>query len=585
MFYSNLGHSRLRQNLINAYSPAPQPVTIDATAINGLLKAEELGLLDNSTNDIEKGRKAMPIGSHATWAGVSYLKTATGWKPVGKLRGTVKENHDLIHNNEEKDKDHHSMVMDAGKMSADEWTKKHGSNLHEKYKQVHDYLHKEKVAEPSLSSEELESINRNIKHFTDKYDAEIASGAKTVEGIISETKGLIEENNKDKKAFGYQKKQHLLDGMLKHFEGKEKQPESKEEEIKPEEKKEESISTDTIPSIVKRAMTETVTDIGQLSDEDKKHLNKYVKDGVLISGKGGSFPKEKTVYAIKGFDIQADRHKQMKEMLDTAEKMDRATGMGKLWDKKESKPTTDNIPEIVKEKFKTVSTDSNFSFMRLQGKMWRRDNKDGKIIMYDDKPQQDFTLPKGEEKKPDYTEAIKLPKDGAVAMDKVNMQAQSAEMIAKKHALQPKAVYNWAQKHDVDLTKYGHILSNTKNNPELTGDILNDRFHHVKELLFKKPESKPAAEEKKEGKIENTAFFTSMKKQAKLETSDNVVQYLNTNIKSNNGHIEEANKKLKSKGLHPTWKEHHERTISDKIKENADYEKMISYFKNEQKSA
>ena len=42
------------------------------------------------------------------------------------------------------------MVMDAGKMDEKEWTEKHGTNLHNKYKQVHAYLHKEKAKQPFL---------------------------------------------------------------------------------------------------------------------------------------------------------------------------------------------------------------------------------------------------------------------------------------------------------------------------------------------------------------------------------------------------------------------------------------------------
>jgi hypothetical protein len=82
MFYTNLGKERLQQNLQQMYNTTP---AIDIQAINGLNKAEELGLLDYDATDIEKGRKGMPIGAKAVWGGVSYLKTAQGWKPVGKI--------------------------------------------------------------------------------------------------------------------------------------------------------------------------------------------------------------------------------------------------------------------------------------------------------------------------------------------------------------------------------------------------------------------------------------------------------------------------------------------------------------------
>jgi hypothetical protein len=62
-----------------------------------------------------------------------------------------------------------------------------------------------------------------------------------------------------------------------------------------------------LPEIVKRALVETVTDIGQLSKSDLYTLNKYVKRGWLSRGKGGPYPILKTVYAHPGFDFTADR--------------------------------------------------------------------------------------------------------------------------------------------------------------------------------------------------------------------------------------------------------------------------------------
>ena len=95
--------------------------------------------------------------------------------------------------------------------------------------------------------------------------------------------------------------------------------------------------TSDIPEIVKRAMTETITDIGQLSHQELLDLNRYVRKDILIKGKGGSFPKEKTVYAIKGYDIHGARERDVKEMLETSERIDRASGNGKLWYRKMSK--------------------------------------------------------------------------------------------------------------------------------------------------------------------------------------------------------------------------------------------------------
>ena len=67
--------------------------------------------------------------------------------------------------------------------------------------------------------------------------------------------------------------------------------------------------TTELPPIVKRALVETVTDIGQLSKSDLYQLNKYVKCGWLSRRKGGPFPMLKTVYACPGFDFVASRER------------------------------------------------------------------------------------------------------------------------------------------------------------------------------------------------------------------------------------------------------------------------------------
>jgi len=81
----------------------------------------------------------------------------------------------------------------------------------------------------------------------------------------------------------------------------------------------------SIPAIVMRAMTDRVVDIGQLSDQEIKDLNKYVKKGVLIKGKGGPFPKPKTVYAIKGFDFEKNRTEEVEQILSDIEKLEPGT--------------------------------------------------------------------------------------------------------------------------------------------------------------------------------------------------------------------------------------------------------------------
>lgn len=74
-----------------------------------------------------------------------------------------------------------------------------------------------------------------------------------------------------------------------------------------------------LPQIVKRALTETVVNIGQLSDGEIGTLNKYVKRGWLSKGKGGPFPAIKTVYAHPGFDFAADREFYVQRAMRLAE--------------------------------------------------------------------------------------------------------------------------------------------------------------------------------------------------------------------------------------------------------------------------
>lgn len=60
---------------------------------------------------------------------------------------------------------------------------------------------------------------------------------------------------------------------------------------------------------------EPITNIGQLSKEEIRELEKLVRRGKIQKGKGGHFPKEKTVYAPLNFDIKTDRQKAYEEML------------------------------------------------------------------------------------------------------------------------------------------------------------------------------------------------------------------------------------------------------------------------------
>lgn len=70
-----------------------------------------------------------------------------------------------------------------------------------------------------------------------------------------------------------------------------------------------------LSEIVKRALVETVTDIGQLTPVDKRELERAVKLGYLSKGRGGGFPKEKTVYAFPGYDFAGERRLIVRQMM------------------------------------------------------------------------------------------------------------------------------------------------------------------------------------------------------------------------------------------------------------------------------
>lgn len=66
-----------------------------------------------------------------------------------------------------------------------------------------------------------------------------------------------------------------------------------------------------LSEIVKRALVYTVCDIGQLTPQQKRELNAAVRRGYLSKGKGGPFPRLKTMYAHPDFDFIADREREV----------------------------------------------------------------------------------------------------------------------------------------------------------------------------------------------------------------------------------------------------------------------------------
>jgi hypothetical protein len=73
-------------------------------------------------------------------------------------------------------------------------------------------------------------------------------------------------------------------------------------------------TNNSLPEIVKRAMVDTITSIGQLSKSEINTLNTYVKKGWLSKGKGGAYPMAKTVYACPTFDFAASRKAHLEEI-------------------------------------------------------------------------------------------------------------------------------------------------------------------------------------------------------------------------------------------------------------------------------
>lgn len=73
-----------------------------------------------------------------------------------------------------------------------------------------------------------------------------------------------------------------------------------------------------LPEIVRRAMTETVVNIGQLTASEQRTLDRYVEKGWLSKGKGGPYPILKTVWAFPGYDFALWRQRYVDHLLTLA---------------------------------------------------------------------------------------------------------------------------------------------------------------------------------------------------------------------------------------------------------------------------
>ena len=70
-----------------------------------------------------------------------------------------------------------------------------------------------------------------------------------------------------------------------------------------------------LPAIIQQALTETVTDLGQLTRAERAALRHYVRRGCLARGQGGPYPLLKTVYAVPGYDFAEERRRMIQRML------------------------------------------------------------------------------------------------------------------------------------------------------------------------------------------------------------------------------------------------------------------------------
>lgn len=70
----------------------------------------------------------------------------------------------------------------------------------------------------------------------------------------------------------------------------------------------------TTTSIVEQVIASPRCDLGQFTQHEKRELERAVRSGVLSKGRGGPYPKIKTVYARPGFDFARDRENGIAEV-------------------------------------------------------------------------------------------------------------------------------------------------------------------------------------------------------------------------------------------------------------------------------
>lgn len=111
------------------YTSLPKLVNKNIQAMYAPIADEGAEVLAKSDlYELEKGRKAEPIGSKKTWGGKEYVKTASGWTPSKKARAA----HEVIHGSGD---DKFKYKTEGGK----DWDLRNDPN-HEKHKEAFNSL-------------------------------------------------------------------------------------------------------------------------------------------------------------------------------------------------------------------------------------------------------------------------------------------------------------------------------------------------------------------------------------------------------------------------------------------------------------
>lgn len=70
-------------------------------------------------------------------------------------------------------------------------------------------------------------------------------------------------------------------------------------------------SQSLLTDIVRKALIFTVTDLGQISIQQRRELDRAVDARVLEKGRGGPYAALKTVWAKRGYDFAGEREAEI----------------------------------------------------------------------------------------------------------------------------------------------------------------------------------------------------------------------------------------------------------------------------------